>query len=75
MDSFAVVRDAEADPAFLLLEGNVPLPDASVYVSCTQTLAGDGLLDGFGAVYLALPNETGEMLHETADCFPPRQQP
>jgi hypothetical protein len=65
----------ETLPRILLLVHGLPLPDSVPYRLCLQPLASEGLLDGFAAVYLALTDETGDMIHESADCFPPRQQP
>ena len=65
----------ETLPRILLLGNGLPVPDAIPYRLCLQPLASEGMLDGFAAVFLALADRTGDMLHESTGSFPPRQQP
>jgi len=65
----------ETLPRILLLGHGLPVPDAIPYRLCLQPLASEGMLDGFAAVFLALTDQTGDMLHESTGSFPPRQLP
>jgi hypothetical protein len=62
----------EPAPRVLLLGHDYPPFDIEAYRRCISTIAAEGKLQDLAAVFLAFSDEQGDMIHESAGCFPPR---
>jgi hypothetical protein len=62
----------EPAPKVLLLGHDYPPYDIEAYRRCISTMAAEGKLQDLAAVFLAFSDERGDVLYESAGCFPPR---
>ena len=68
-------RVEEQAPRVLLLRHSYAPYDIEACRRCISTMAAEGKLQDLAAVFLAFSDERGDMLQESAGCFPPREKP